>query len=109
MTRRRGAPEAQRFDRIPTPDALDGAPELAILVALDHTLELAASALVSAHPELLDPERPYWLRSPPRAVTIAQTLIRRTRGLQRTLRAYREAVETRHRHGVSGNLDDFPF
>ena len=60
MTRR--DPTASRaFDPIPTPDDLVDAPELAILVALDHTLELAASALACAHPELLDPERPYWL------------------------------------------------
>jgi len=108
MTRR--DPTAPRaFDPIPTPDDLVDAPELAILAALDHTLELAVSALACAHPELLDPERPYWLGSPTRAATIAQTLVRRTRELQRALRTYRGAVEIRRRAGVSDNLDDFRF
>ena len=106
---RRDAPEPRSFDRIPTPDDLDDAPELAILAALDHTLELAASALACAHPELLDPERPYWLGSPTRAVTTAQTLVCRTRRLQRALRAYRNAVEIRRQHDVSDPLDDFRF
>jgi len=106
---RRDAPEPRSFDRIPTPDDLAAAPELAILAALDHTLELAASALACAHPELLDPERPYWLGSPTRAVTTAQTLVCRTRRLQRALRAYRNAVEIRRQHDVSDPLDDFRF
>jgi len=97
---RRDPPTAATFDRIPTPDDLDGAPELAILAALDLTLELAASTLLCAHPELLDPERPYWLGSPTRAATIAKTLLRRTWGLQRALRAYREAVQVPRPHGV---------
>jgi hypothetical protein len=106
---RRDPPASRALDRIPTPDDLADSPELAILAALDHTLALAASALVCAHPELLDPERPYWLGSPTRAATIAQTLVRRTRRLQRALRTYRGAVEIRHRTRVPDDLDDFRF
>ena len=38
--------------------------------------------------------------SPTRAATIAKTLLRRTWGLQRALRAYREAVQVPRPHGV---------
>jgi hypothetical protein len=106
---RRDAPEPRSFDRIPTPDDLAAAPELAILAALDHTLNLAAAALACEYPELADPERPYWLGSPPRVVTAAATLLRRTRELERALRAYRKAVEIRRQDDASRNLGDLPF
>jgi len=106
---RRFAPDSGNLDRIPTPDDLDRAPELAILAALDHTLAVSVAALAGAHPELGDPERPYWLGSPSRSVTIAMTLIRRTRGLQRAIRAYRRAVEIRRRLEDSTDLDDIDF
>ena len=106
---RRFAPDSRNLGRIPTPDDLDRAPELAILAALDHTLAVSVAALAGAHPELCDPERPYWLGSPTRSVTIAMTLIRRTRGLQRAIRAYRQAVEIRRRLEDSTDLDDIDF
>ena len=106
---RRFAPDSRNLDRIPTPDDLDRAPELAILAALDHTLELAATALVCAHPELCDPERPYWLGSPTRSLTLAKTLVRRTHGLQRAIHAYRSALEIRRRDENSTDLDDLDF
>jgi hypothetical protein len=106
---RRFAPDSRNLDRIPTPDEIDRAPELAILAALDHTLELAAAALACAHPELCDPERPSWLDSPTRSTAIAKTLVQRTRRLQRALRAYRRAVETRRRREDSVDLDELDF
>ena len=106
---RRFAPDSRNLDRIPTPDDLDRAPELAILAVLDHTLELAAAALAGAHPELCDPERPYWLGSPTRSLTIAKTLVPRIRGLQHAIRAYRRALEIRRRLDGSTGLDDINF
>jgi hypothetical protein len=106
---RRFAPDSRNLDRIPTPDDLDRAPELAILAALDHTLELAAAALAGAHPELCDPERPYWLGSPTRSLTIAKTLVPRIRGLQRAIRAYRRALEIRRPQLDSTDRDDLDF
>lgn len=38
---------------LPSPEALSDAPELAILAALENTLDLSAHALLAAHPELL--------------------------------------------------------
>lgn len=106
---RRFAPDSRNLDRIPTPDDLECAPELAILAALDHTLELATAALVCAQPELCDPERPYWLGCPTRSLTLAKTLVRRTHGLQRAIRAYRKALEIRPRREESPHLDDLDF
>ena len=108
---RRGALAARSFDRIPTPDELDSAPELAILAALDHTLELATRALACAHPELADPERPYWLLQSPRVPPAAKTLIHRTAALTRALRAYRKAVEIQRQDEAASarNRDDLPF
>ena len=106
---RRLTPDSQNLDTIPTLDDLDRAPELAILAALDHTLELATAALVCAHPELCDPERPYWISSPTRSLTLAKTLVRRAHGLQRAIRSYRRALETRPRHEESPDLDDLDF
>jgi hypothetical protein len=95
-------------DRIPTPDDLDRAPELAILAALAHTLELAATALVCAHPDLCDPERPSWLAARTRSVAIAESLMSRARGLQHALRDYRRAVEIPLREDPP-DLDDLDF
>lgn len=106
---RRFAPDSRNLDRIRTPDDLDCAPELAILAALHHTLTLTATALVFAHPELCDPERPYWLGSPTRSLTLAKTLVRRTHGLQRAIRAYRRALEIPRRHEHSTELGDLDF
>lgn len=51
--------------RLPTPPELEQAPELAVLVALDSTLEIAACAVRVAHPEIdEDPECPYWVAGP---------------------------------------------
>jgi hypothetical protein len=110
MTPRR-APAARSFDRIPTPDELGGDPELAILVALDLTLELATRALACAHPELADPERPYWLLQSSRVVTLAKTLVRHASTLQRALRAYRKAVELQRQDEAAASRvrDVFPF
>ena len=104
----RSSPAPRSFDRIPTPGDLADAPELAILAALDRTLDLAAAALACEYPELADPERPYWLGSPPRAVPAAVTLLRRAHQLQRALRTYRKAVEPRRQDDASRNLGDRP-
>jgi hypothetical protein len=90
---RTARPEIRSLDRTLTPDELDRAPELAILSALEATLELAAIALACAHPELRDPDSPNSHRPNPPGLAIANTLARRSRALQRALRTYRRAVE----------------
>jgi hypothetical protein len=39
---------------LPTPEQLVAAPELAVLAALQHLLDVTTRALVAVHPELLD-------------------------------------------------------
>jgi len=78
--------------RPPTPIEIAHAPELAILAALDDTLDLALRALVAAHPPLGDPDCPRWTQdlSPTRAA--ADRLLAAARPLTHALDAYRRAV-----------------
>jgi len=94
---------------IPTPDDLVDAPELAILAALDPTLDLVVRALVCAHPELTDLERPYWVPPASPLTTAAQTLVDRAAHLKQALLAYREAIETGREPDASSNPDDVRF
>ena len=106
---RRDSPDGRKIDRTPTPDDLVDAPELAILGALESTLELVVRALVCAHPELADPERPYWLRQESRTTIAAETLVDQTAGMKQAIIAYRESVEIRRRDKASEHPDDLPF
>jgi hypothetical protein len=106
---RRDPPDAQKIDRTPTPDNLADAPELAIPAALDQTLDLVARALVCAHPELVDPDRPYWLRQASHPATAAETLVHQTADMKQALISYQEAVEIRRRDNASEHPDDLRF
>ena len=106
---RRNPPHGRKTDRMPTPDDLADAPELAILAGLDHTLDLAVRALVSTHPELADPERPYWLRRPSRMATVAETLVDQADAMKQALVAYQEAVQIQRRTKAPENPDDLRF
>lgn len=105
----RESPDGRKIGRIPTPDDLAHAPELAILAALENTLALAVRALVCAHPELTDPERPYWLRQASRMATAAETVVDRSADMKQALIAYRQAVETRRQDEASEYPDDLSF
>jgi len=91
MTRRTST-HRLRAHPSPTPQDLLDAPELAILAALDHTLDLAVYALVSIYPELTDPERPLWRRDASAAGHAAGIVIARTTGLKRAISEYRTAL-----------------
>jgi hypothetical protein len=82
--------------RLPTPAELDEAPELAILAALDDTLETALRALVAAHPQLGDSECPAWARTTSAASDAADRILSASKPLANALDAYRRAV-TPHR------------
>jgi hypothetical protein len=81
---------------MPTPAELDEAPELAMLAALDHTLEIALRALVAAHPQLGDSECPAWVRQTSAARDAADRILEASRPLAHAIDAYRRAV-TPHR------------
>ena len=106
---RRDPPNGGKIDRTPTPDDLADAPELAILAALDWTLDLVVRALVCAHPEIADPERPYWLRQASPVATAAETLVEQMAGMEQALFAYREAVEIERRDNAPDHPDDLRF
>ena len=76
---------------LPTPPQLEHAPQLAVLVALDCTLEVAACAVQVAHPEIDDdPECPYWVARPDRLV--AEKLLTLIDRLRIAIARYREAL-----------------
>lgn len=76
---------------LPTPPQLEQAPELAVLVALDSTLEVAACAVQVVHPEIDDdPECPYWAAPPDRLA--AENLLVLIDRLRTALARYREAL-----------------
>ena len=106
---RRDSPGGRKIDRTPTPDDLAHAPELAILAALECTLELVVRALVCAHPELADPERPYWLRQASRMTTAAETVVDQSVDMKQALIAYREVIEIRRQDEASEHPDDLTF
>jgi hypothetical protein len=66
---------------MPTPAELDEAPELAMLAALDHTLEIALRALVAAHPQLGDSECPAWVRRASAAGDAAERILNASKRL----------------------------
>ena len=105
----RDPPDGRKIDRTPTPDDLVDAPELAILAALDRTLDLVIRALVCEHPELTDPERPYWLRQASRRATAAKILVDQTADMKQALIAYREAVEIQRQDNAYEHPDDLPL
>ena len=78
--------------RIPTPSELEDAPELALLHALREILDLVPRTLVAAHPELGDPDAPFWVREASRATRKANDLVATAHRLQQHLRAYRAAI-----------------
>jgi hypothetical protein len=86
--------------RWPTPAQLDRDPELAILAALDDTLDLALRALVAVHPQLGDPDGPLWVREPDATRAAADRILTAARRLDRALDAYRRAVALRREAGT---------
>jgi len=78
--------------RLPTPGEIADAPELALLHALDEILDLAPRVLVAAHPELADPEAPFWVREASRTTRKGNDIVATAHRLQRHIRAYRRAI-----------------
>ena len=72
-----------------TPDDLDAAPELAVLVVLDATLDQAALALIAQHREVVDSDDLVGL---PPATWIADVLIAAAENLRHLVQRYRLAA-----------------
>jgi hypothetical protein len=76
---------------LPTPPELDQAPELALIAVLEITLEITVRALVAAHPQLCEHQRPYWIPQTPSS-TIAQVIVSTVDSLQQSLHDYRHHI-----------------
>jgi hypothetical protein len=66
------------------------APELAVVILLEHALDVVREALLAAHPTLIDELR--IPREDGTVVTTANTICLRAMALRDTLRRYRGAV-----------------
>ena len=76
---------------LPTPPELAQAPELALIALLDHALELTLRALLAAHPQLCDHERPYWIPQT-HSTMIAEAILSTVYSLQQSLDDYRHHI-----------------
>ncbi len=101
---RRRPTQATRAELRPTPEELAVAPELALLVALQHVLELTTLTLVATHPELVG-DRSYLRPLDPQAL-LADQLITLGMRLAKVVVGYRvAALASRH----APDTDDLPF
>ena len=96
------------LSRFPKPDELAHNPELALLHALDNILELVPRVLVTAHPELGEPEAPFWVREASRTTRSAGDILRIAHRLRRILRAYRAAITIARDQRLEAD-PDIPF
>ena len=79
--------------RMPTPPQLDEHPEVGVLALLDDALLLAVRSLVAVHPDIDDPNRPYWAPAPSSASRSARRVIHRAYALLGSLTDYRRMRE----------------
>lgn len=95
--------------RAPTPDQLNDAPELAIVAALQATLEASEAALFAANRELEFDDRPLDESDlqPPR-VWIAHAILESIQQLNHLLSRYRHAIERAEQRRLA-RFDDIPF
>lgn len=77
----------------PQPEDLKYTPELAVLATLDATLEIAVSALISAHSELFDLTPPSHTDAQASLVWIGAAIISEARMLQNSLQMYHDAID----------------
>ena len=92
--------------RIPTPPQLHEHPEAGVLALLDDALLLAVRSLVAVHPDIDDPDRPYWAPAPSPASRSARQVINRAYELLGSLADYRTIREDEDAEPTD---DDIPF
>lgn len=78
------------------PEDLTYHPEIASLSTLDAVLEIAVSALRSAHPELNAGDMPLYTDPQASLVWLGGAIISEARMLQRSIQMYREAANLVH-------------
>lgn len=89
-----------------TPDELATTPELALMLALEASLDLTQRALVAAHPELSDPPRPSWRRELDPSCRSAEHFVAVALELGAIIGDYRRAALEERQRLID---DDLPF
>ncbi len=94
-------------DKLPTPYDLMPAPQLALISVLQRTLEMLVLSLLAQHPDLVDHEKPYWLRDD-LAVGTAEEVLAHIDELCTSLEEYRYCLSDEVRPDPLPD-DTFPF
>lgn len=92
---------------IPTPQKLDKAPELAVLVALDAVLRAAEFAVISVHPAMRDPDGKSH-EDPSDSYWVASVFVTLAGQLHQAIGAYHAATVREHDRRSSGD-DEISF
>ena len=94
--------------KIPTPDQLDTAPELAVLASLDFTLQASQFAMISSCAEIRDLETGWRSVFPEDATGIVRTMLVIMDTLSKQIGIYFEAMERQNElRGRQTNNNDF--
>jgi len=91
----------------PTPQELAAAPELAVLDALQHVIDLTSRVLLAAHPELIG--KPSHLHPLDLQATLAERLIWLATLLANATMRYQAAVLAALHEPDTDEDDDIPF
>jgi hypothetical protein len=76
-----------------TPPAVERHPELPVLCALDHLLEMTSVTLCAHYPEILPPDWPLGSLDPPEpAAYVANLLLALAEALRNVTRVYHETI-----------------
>lgn len=93
---------------LPMPPELDQAPVLGVLAVVAAALDVAVMALLAAHPDLADIDRPGW-RPCSAGFAAAHTIIRLADRMRRLIDTYRRAVLPPPPQTSAADADDIPF
>jgi hypothetical protein len=94
---------------LPTPEQIAETPELVALHALEYMLELTLRTLVGVHPDLVDPDVPYWAIDPSRARQAAHRLVMVASHLELRIQEYLTALELDQQTNDDRREDDLSF
>ncbi len=94
---------------VPTPEQIVETPERVTLHTLDHVLALTCRMLVSIHPDLNDPDVPYWAIDPSRTRLAAHRLVIAASQLQARIEGYLAALDLDRQTDAGRPEDDLPF
>jgi hypothetical protein len=94
---------------LPTPEQIAATPELVALYVVGQGLELTFRTLVSIHPDLDNPEVPYWAIDPSRVRRAAHRLVMAASHLEARIQQYLAALDLDRQTDATRLKDDLPF